>query len=67
MENTVIKFDFYCNLIRESLLKVHSCPDEIVARLIDEYQDVIEACWRGGAAAAPAKLLYSEWKVFHSE
>lgn len=68
MANTGFTFDYYCDLIREILLKTHSCPDEVITRLADEYQDVITACWKDGVpAGAPAKLLYADWKVFHSQ
>lgn len=68
MANAGFTLDYYCDLIRGSLLNIHSCPDEVVASLVDEYQDVVVACWRGGVpAGTPVKLLYAEWKVFHSE
>lgn len=61
-------FDCYCDLIRGGLLNTHSCPNEVAVALVDEYNDVIEACWTAGVpAGAPAKLLYADWKVFHSE
>ncbi|KVT77306.1 hypothetical protein WK56_01650 [Burkholderia ubonensis] len=59
--------DRYRFLVAENLQNVHGCPSIVVALLLDEYDDVVTACWESGVAAiTPSKLLYAEWKVFRS-
>jgi|GEM_PF-6966482 len=68
MTASPMTLDRYREVIAFALSNAHDFPPEAIEHLLSTYEEVIRGSWSAGAVAADViKLLYAEWKTFHSK
>lgn len=67
MSSPQFSLDAFRVALGTNLLRASAIPPEVVRALLDDYSDVIQACYEGGLTTVPlVKLLHAEAKFFRA-